>query len=237
MNLETEIRNKLFALSDKNYKEFNLKIVRTEKSENMIGVRMPIIKNLAKEIIRNGQSAQYFTFKHKYYEEIMLHGFLLSSIKNKDDFLFQTERFLPMINNWSICDSTVASIKNVNFFKDDYKGKCMEWLRSEREFTARFAIVSFTNYYLGNDYDETISKELSKIESDKYYVNVAVAWYFATALSKQPEHTLPYFENGEITNSKIHNKAIQKAMESFAISAELKTYLKGLKKQNNRVTK
>ena len=229
MNSETEIRNKLFSLSDDSYKNFNLKIVHAEKDVNMIGVRLPLIKELSKEIIKSGQFSDYFTFRHKYYEEIMLHGLLLSAIKNKEDFLYQTELFLPMINNWAVCDSTVASLKNIRFFKTEYKQKCMEWLRSEHEFTVRFAIVSFIDYFLDKDYDKTVSMDLSEIESEKYYINIAVAWYFATALAKQPKDVLPYFENNRIKSKWIHNKAIQKATESFRISPEQKIYIKGLK--------
>ena len=161
-----------------------------------------------------------------YFDENQLHAFILSEIKDFDECIGKLERFLPFVDNWATCDQMSPKCFKKNHEKLlPYLNK---WIKSDDIYTVRFAIVTFMSHFLDGDFDEGYLKLVSDIKSDEYYINMAIAWYFATALAKQYDKTIPYIENKTL-DVWTHNKAIQKSIESYRVTAEHKEYLKSLK--------
>ncbi len=223
-----KITEDLFKLQDLIYRDFYSKLVPNLDNEFIIGVRTPDLKRLAKEIFKSGD---YYSFiqslPHKYYDEYQLHSFIISQITDYETVLFEVNKLLPYIDNWATCDQLNPTIfkKNRNILIYEV----LNWLKSTNTYTVRFGIVMMMRYYLDNDFKAEYLQIISDIKSDEYYINMAIAWYFATALSKQYETTLPYLTENKL-DVWVHNKTIQKARESFKISAEQKEYLKSLKR-------
>ena len=227
--MKFNVIEKLNKLSDLNYKKFHAKILHTVPEVKIIGVRIPDIKKLAKEFSIS-DALEFLHSEHYYYEEFLLHGILLGLIKFTENELFlELENFIPQIDNWAVCDTTVSGLKHIKRNKEKFFKYCKIWLNSPNEYTVRFAIVSLLVYFLDDDFDESILYELAKKESSFYYVNMALAWFFSFALIKQYDLTVKLFENNKITNQWVHNKALQKALESYRIPLSRKEYLKSLK--------
>lgn len=227
--MNTDICSALFALQDVNYKQFHQKLVPTLDPARIIGVRTPEIRLLAKSIFQTPEAEAFLNcLPHRYYEENNLHACLLEPIKDYPTLLRRLEVFLPYIDNWATCDMLSPKIfaKNLSRLSE----KLDEWLKSGYTYTVRFAIGMRMKYFLDDPYfmPEQLYKIAAK-QSDEYYINMMVAWYFATALAKQFEHTIPIFIQGLLPH-RTHNKAIQKAIESRRISDAKKIYLRTLKK-------
>ncbi len=222
-----KITEELFLLQDEIYREFNSKLIPTVKKENIIGIRIPVLRKYEKEI-RNTKKAEEFlkTLPHKYTEEYNLHALLLENIKNYDDVIKALNEFLPFVDNWATCD--IMGIKIFKKHLDVLPTQLDIWLNSTHTYTIRFAIKMYMTYYLDDNFDVSIMTKISEIRSDEYYVNMMIAWYFATALAKQYDVTIKFLEEKRLSKW-VHNKTIQKAVESFRISAEQKNYLKTLK--------
>ncbi len=223
----TEIQSVLFSFEDKEYREFNSKLIPNIDKNTIIGVRTPYIRQIAKNI-KNTDTARKFmnSLPHKYLEENNLHGYLLENVKDFDECLKQTEKFLPYIDNWGTCDtiSPKAFKKNLPAIEEKIK----EWLSSSHTYTVRFGISMMMKFFLDDNFKTEHLSWVQKIESDEYYINMMRAWYFATAMAKKREETLPYFENKKL-DKWTHNKAIQKCVESFRITDSDKEFLKALK--------
>lgn len=227
-----QIQNELLSLQDKKYKEFHSKLLPTVDIETIIGVRVPIIRKLGKKYIKD-ENIQLFlnNLPHKYYEENQLHMVLIEETKDYEKCIEEIEKFIPYINNWAVCDG-----HNPKVFKkhlDDLFDKIKIWIGSTNPYSIRFAINMLMNLYLDEAFEPCFleivaSVDSEKVSYDKYYVDMEIAWYFATALAKQYEATLPYIEN-KVLNPWAHNKAIQKARESYRITSEQKQYLNTLK--------
>lgn len=222
-----EIREKLFSLSDENYKAFHSKLMPTVDRDKIIGVRTPVLRKFAAELYK---SAEYKDFMqdlpHKYYEEDNLHGFLIEKIKDFDECLSKTEKLLPYIDNWATCDMLRPKI-----FKQETEklySKIKEWLDSDKTYTVRFAIGCLLSFYLDEAFDKDHLRIVGSIVSDEYYINMMIAWYFATALSKQYDSTISYIEERKLPQW-VHRKTIQKAIESYRITDETKAYLRTLR--------
>ncbi len=222
------IISELFKLQDKNYKAFNLKLIPTVNPDTVIGVRAPALRALAKTIYREGRANEFFALSpHKYYEENNLHAFLIEQIKDFATCISEIDRFLPFVDNWATCDGMRPKcFKN---HKNELLQAINRWLKSNHTYTVRFAIGMLMTHFLDDDFSPLYLDIVANVKSNEYYVNMMVAWYFATALAKQYEATLPYIENRKL-GTFVHNKTIQKACESFRITAEQKEYLKTLRK-------
>lgn len=223
----TEIQKKLFSLQDEKYKNFNSKLIPNIPLEKQIGVRIPDIRRLAKEI-KNTEEADGFlmSLPHEYFEENNLHGYLLEYINNFDTAIEMTEKFLPFIDNWATCDTM-----SVKVFKQNipalYK-KIKAWLKSEETYTIRFAVNMLMKYFLDENFSEEVLTLVAEIQNKEYYVNMVRAWFFATAMAKQREATLPYLTERKL-DKWTHNKTIQKCRESYRISDSDKELLKEMK--------
>lgn len=222
------ITNKLFECKDLKYKEFNSKLIPNIEKEKIIGVRIPNIRTLAKEIKDEIYIEKFLTeLPHKYHEENLLHGILLPiKYKNINILLDKLDHFLPYIDNWSITD--IVSPKLFKKYPEKVLDKIKVWINSNHEYTIRFGVVSLLQFYLDENFKPEILEIVSKIKSEYFYVNMAISWFYSFALIKQYDTTIKYFEKQKL-NKWIHNKSLQKAIESYRISKEKKVYLKTLK--------
>lgn len=222
-----EIRQQLLSMADPDYKQFQCKLMPTVDSALVIGIRIPQLRNYAKTL-RGEYDLFLNSLPHKYYEENNLHGIILSEYTNANSAIAELDRFLPHVDNWATCD--LIAPKAFKKYPNYLIPKVFQWLKSEHTYTVRFAIGVLLRYYLDDKFDPVHLEIVSKTYSQQYYVKMMIAWYFATALAKQYEATLPYIQNNCL-DKWTHNKAIQKAIESYRITAETKVYLRSLKQR------
>ena len=228
MNSSDHIREMLFAARDLKYRDFNASLIPTADSERMIGVRIPAIRELAKKISGTEEAKEFISvLPHDYYEENCLHAFLIERIKDFDGCIAQTERFLPYIDNWAVCDMMSPKVFAKN--TDKLLPLIWRWMDRGDVYTVRYAVGMLMRYYLGDTYDRTMSDAVVGVDSSEYYINMMLAWYFATALAKRYDDILPYFKDRRIANVWVHNKAIQKATESRRITEQQKDELRQLR--------
>ena len=228
-----EIRNELFKMQDTAYRDFNSKLIPTVNKESIIGVRTPELRKYAKQLAKREDMEEVLhTLPHKYFDENQLHAFIVSEIKDFKNCVDKVDEFLPYIDNWATCDQ--LSPKVFKKYHKELITYIKEWLESDKVYTLRFGIGMLMEHFLDEDFDISYLETVSNIRSDEYYVNMMIAWYFATALAKRYESVLPFIENRRL-EIWTHNKAIQKAVESLRISDEKKEYLKNLKIKNNYI--
>ena len=225
MNLD--IRERLYELADENYADFQAKLTPTVERGKFIGVRVPLARKLAKEIYGAGQYADFLKeLPHRSYDENMLHGLILSEIKDYDTCIAEIDRFLPFVDNWAVCDTISPKCFAKN--KERLMEKIVEWSASEKVYTSRFGVEMLMSHFLDADFREEYLEIPARVRGEDYYVKMMVAWFFATALAKQWEATVPYVEQKRL-ETWTHNKTIQKAVESYRITDEQKQYLKSFK--------
>lgn len=222
-----EIEDKLFELQDVKYRDFQAKLIPNVNPQTIIGVRTPKLKKLAKEIIKENNYESFLEeLPHKYYEENQLHMFIISAIKDYDECLKRFNEFLPYVDNWATCDQSSPKVFKKN--SDKIINEIKVWIKSKETYTIRFGINMLMRIFLDDDFDEKYLEMVSKVKSKEYYVNMMIAWYFATALAKQYDDTISYIEN-KVLDTWTHNKTIAKAIESYRITNEQKEYLRTLK--------
>ncbi len=220
-----KITEKLFLMQDLEYRDFHAKLVPNVEKERIIGIRTPELRSFAKELIKTGDAWEFVNnLPHKYFDENQLHVFVLSEMKDYDLLVEMIDKFLPYVDNWATCDQLRPKIFKKN--KDRLAHDIDRWIDSKNTYTVRFGIGMVMTHFID---DLEYMERISKIESSEYYINMMVAWYFATALSKQYDYALKYLQNHRLSLW-VHNKTIQKARESFRITREQKEYLKILKR-------
>ena len=224
------ITNELFALRDEAYHKFHKKLIPEIPEEHIIGVRTPVLRAYAKTLAKRPEAYDFLQeLPHTYYEENNLHGALLSLLyKDVESYLTELEKFLPYVDNWATCDMMGPKVfkKNLPLVYEHVK----TWIASEETFTVRFGVVTLLGYYLDEAFEPEMLSLAAGIQSEEYYVKMAVAWYFSMALVKQYDATIPYIKDA-VLEQWTHNKAIQKAIESRQIDSETKAYLRTLKVQ------
>jgi len=224
-----EIRKELKKLQDKGYREMQVTIIPTLEADSIIGVRTPALRQLAKKFAKREDISVFLSdLPHKFFEENQLHAFILSGMKDAESCIRLVDEFLPYVDNWATCDQMSPKVfKKHKQLLLEYVDK---WIRSEHTYVKRFAIGMLMEHFLDEDFKTSYLTKVSKIRSEEYYVNMMIAWYFATALAKQYEDTLPFIEKQKL-DKWTHNKSIQKAVESYRITPEQKEYLKTLKRK------
>lgn len=223
----TQIQKRLFEMQDLKYRDFHSRLMPNIDKDLVIGVRTPQLRKFAAEVSKSGSAAEFITvLPHKYYEENNLHAMLIGHIKDYDATIIETERFLPFIDNWATCDMFKPKIFNRN--KDKLIDKIYEWIDSDSVYTVRYAIGMLMKFFLDEDFDTKYLDTVATVKSDEYYINMMIAWYFATALAKQYDDAIKVIENRRL-DPWTHNKAIQKAIESYRIDKGTKDYLRLLK--------
>lgn len=221
------ISEELFALQDTEYQVFQSKLMPTIPPETVIGVRTPLLRKLAKELAGTPQAEHFLqSLPHRYYEENNLHAFLIEQIRDYDTALAETERFLPYINNWATCDCFCPKVFAKH--KEELLISLRRWLGSDQTYTVRYAMGMLMRYYLDEDFQPEYLAWVAGVHSEEYYLNMMRAWYFATALAKQPDAALPWLTDRRL-DVWTHNKTIQKAAESYRISPEMKQQLRELR--------
>ena len=217
----------LFQVQDKGYRDFQSKLIPTIQAETIIGVRTPAIRNLAKEYAKDPESAAFLMqLPHTYYDENILHALLVAEIKDYDTCVKEVERFLPYVDNWAVCDIFSPKVFRKN--KDKLLEKIKEWAASDHPYTCRFGMEMLMTHFLDEDFRPEYLEIPAAVHSEEYYVNMMIAWFYATALAKQWDAAVSYIEEKRL-NPWTHNKTIQKARESYRITPEQKEYLKTLK--------
>ena len=225
----TEIREKLFALRDPAYRDFTAPLLPGIDRERIIGVRVPAIRALAREL-RDADGAEAFLeeLPHRFHEENLLHAALLCVERDPARCLSGVERFLPFVDNWAVCDG--LNPKCFRRCRAALAERVPAWLASGHPYTVRFGIGVLMNHFLDGDYRPEYSDTVASLRSEEYYVNMMIAWYMATALAKQYDAVLPVLEERRL-DRRTHNKAIQKAVESRRIPEERKRYLRSLRRK------
>lgn len=222
----TDIQTKLISLQDVKYAEFNRSLVPGVPADRMIGVRVPLLRKMAKQLDKAEAERFISVLPHEYYEEYLLHGFIIERIKDFDRCMDEIERFLPYVDNWAVCDTVTPPV----FGKDLPRlcGYIESWLASDRTYTVRYAIRMLMRFFLDGEFSPEYPEAVAAVSSDDYYVNMMRAWYFATALAKRYDDILPYLTERRL-DIWTHNKTLQKAKESYRISTEQKAFLASLK--------
>lgn len=220
------IRERLFELRDLQYKAFHSKLMPNINPDLIIGVRIPDLRRLAKEL-KNSPEAETFlkTLPHKYYEENNLHAFLIEGINDYGKCIKAVDEFLPCIDNWATCDSLRPKI--FKKYPTELEKQALEWIDSGREFTVRYGIECLMMHFLGDNFSIDHAHKIASVDCSEYYVSMMVAWYFATALAMQTDAILPIIERG-LPDCETQKRTIRKATESFRISKELKQRLANL---------
>ena len=232
----TDMQKRLREMQDVKYADFQMALIPGKERERAIGVRTPQLRAYAKDLcraykkgdeaVRHELDAFIGTLPHKYFDEMQLHAFIISEIKDFDTCMSEVERFLPHIDNWATCDQ--LSPKVFKRHKQDLLLHIDRWLESDHTYTVRFGIGMLMQHFLDEDFDISYMDRVADIRSDEYYINMMIAWYFATALAKQYEPALAVLTEQRLDRW-THNKAIQKAIESRRITDEQKEYLRTLK--------
>ena len=218
------VYERLLSYQDEDYKEFQSKLVPNIDKETIIGVRTPQIRGIVKEIFGTEEVTIFLqTLPHQYYEENLVHFFLISKIKDFNECVREVERFLPYINCWPVCDQATPLVFKKNH--DNLLPLIKKWIKSKHVYTARFGIRMLMNEFLNDDFKDEYLELVSSKSGDDYYLKMMIAWFFATALAKQYDATIKYIEN-RCLDPWIHKKTIQKAIESYRVSDEHKEYLK-----------
>ena len=222
-----EIKDELFKMQDKKYRDFQSKLIPTVDPGRIIGVRTPDLRKYAKQLLRREEIPEFLrALPHLYFDENQLHAFIISEMNDFDRCIKEVYLFLPFVDNWATCDQ--LSPKVFKRHRRDLLESVRKWLSSDRTYSVRFAIGMLMEHFLNEDVDVAYMEMVAGIRSEEYYINLMIAWYFATALAKQYDMALPYIENQRL-DIWTHNKAIQKAVESYRMTDEQKAYLKSLK--------
>ncbi|MBS4913385.1 MAG: DNA alkylation repair protein [Veillonella sp.] len=233
--MDMNVRDWLFENRDPAYIEYQSKVTPNVNKETFIGVRTPVLRRLAKQLIKKEPQvmAQFLKdLPHTYFEENQLHAVLLSDMKDFEAVVAEVNRFLPYVDNWGTCDTLVPKIFNDHLA--ELEPLAYAWIQSDQPYTIRFGISMFMSFFLGPTFKVDQAEAIAALRSDEYYVNMMIAWYFATALAFNYEDVVPF-----LTEKKLdvwtHNKSIQKGVESRRLTDEQKVFLKSLRLKDNKI--
>ena len=227
-----KIQKELFEMQDLKYRDFHSKLMPTVDKEKVIGVRIPQLRKYASSFLKLSSREEInefmHTLPHQYYEEDNLHAFIIEKIKDYEECINALNAFLPYIDNWATCD--MMNPKVLKKESERLLEQVKVWLKAKETYVVRFAMGCLMNYYLDEYFTEECANLVAEVQSDEYYIQMMQAWYFATALAKQYDAVLPYLLEHKLSMW-VHNKTIQKAVESYRITTEQKEYLKTLKRK------
>ena len=231
MSIIKEIQKELFEKQDLKYKAFQSKLIPTVDAAKVIGVRTPDLRAIAKKFACHPEIEKFLsTLPHEYYDENQVHAFILSLIKDYDECVSHIDKFLPFVDNWATCDQMRPKVFAKKQYRKPLLNDVERWINAPTTnvYTVRFGIETLMSFFLDDDFNPKFLKWVSKIRSEEYYLNMMVAWFFATALAKQYETTIPFIEKHRL-DIWTHNKTIQKAIESYRITEYQKSNLRTLK--------
>lgn len=228
-NINQKIKQELISLQDKKYKEFHGGLC--PGTENIIGVRVPILRNYAKELAKEYDWKFLLeNIDDEYYEEIMLQGMIIGLAKaNFNSIIEEIKKFVPKIDNWAVCDVFCAGLKITKKHKKEMWNFIKQYKDSEKEFEVRFCVVMMLDFYIEEEYLEEIFKIFDSINREEYYIKMAIAWAISICLVKYYDRTLNYLKIAKLDKF-TYNKALQKGIESYRITDEQKQILRDMKK-------
>ena len=223
----TKLQKQLFELQDLKYRDFHSKLMPETDKETVIGIRTPVLRKFAKEFAGTSEAEAFLRqLPHRYYEENNLHMMLITGIKDYEKCMEEIQRFLPCIDNWATCDYPAP--KCFARHKDQVLEEAKRWISSGETYVIRYGIGMLMRLFLDEDFSSEYLEMAAAVQSQEYYVNMMIAWYFATALAKQWDATVPYIEQHKLSDW-VHRKTDQKDVESYRITPEQKEYLKGFR--------
>ena len=223
----TKLQKQLFELQDLKYRDFHSKLMPETDKGTVIGIRTPVLRKFAKEFAGTSEAEAFLRqLPHRYYEENNLHMMLITGIKDYEKCMEEIQRFLPCIDNWATCDYPAP--KCFARHKDQVLEEAKRWISSGETYVIRYGIGMLMRLFLDEDFSSEYLEMTAAVQSQEYYVNMMIAWYFATALAKQWDATVPYIEQHKLSDW-VHRKTVQKAVESYRITPEQKEYLKGFR--------
>ena len=223
----TKLQKQLFELQDLKYRDFHSKLMPETDKETVIGIRTPVLRKFAKEFAGTSEAEAFLRqLPHRYYEENNLHMMLITGIKDYEKCMEEIQRFLPCIDNWATCDYPAP--KCFARHKDQVLEEAKRWISSGETYVIRYGIGMLMRLFLDEDFSSEYLEMAAAVQSQEYYVNMMIAWYFATALAKQWDATVPYIDQHKLSDW-VHRKTVQKAVESYRITPEQKEYLKGFR--------
>ena len=228
-NIKQKIKEELISMQDKKYKEFHKGLC--PGTENIVGIRVPILRNYAKELLKqHNWKTLIKNIDNNYYEEIMLQGMIIGLAKdNLEITLNRIQQFVPKIDNWAVCDVFCGSLKITNKYKKEVWDFIRKYLMSDKEFEIRFGVVMILSYYIDKDYLKQNFAIFNKIKHEGYYVKMAVAWAISICLIKFYDETIEFLNKCNL-DTFTYNKSLQKAIESYRITKEQKDELRKMKK-------
>ncbi len=228
--MKLNIEKELFELQDKKYQEFQKGLC--PGTDNIIGIRIPLLRSYAKKLLKNYNLSELMeNINDNYQEEIMLQGMLIGGVKEDFSVLIKyIEQFIPKINNWAVCDTFCTSLKITKKYKKEMWDFIQKYIKSKKEFEVRFAVVMILVYFIDEEHLEEDFKMFNEVKIEKYYVQMAVAWAVSVCLVKYYKETVRYLEEKSKLDNFTYNKSIQKAIESYRITKEQKSFLKKMKK-------
>ena len=224
--VDTRLQARLYPLRDESYKRFHCSLMPTVPESKVLGIRMPVLRKFVKTLTAQEKNRVLQELPHRFYEESNLTALIINEIRDECAAVEALERFLPLVDNWATCD--LLSPKAFTSRPEGLEIQIQKWITSDKEYTVRFGIGMLLKFYLGEGFRQEHLQWVASVSSDTYYVRMMVAWYFATALAKQYSSAVQWIEQKKLSTW-IHNKTIQKAIESYRIPAETKVYLKSLK--------
>lgn len=231
-DIEKMVHTRLLELQDLQYRDFQCKLMPMVAPETVIGVRTPALRKLAKELSKHPDCEDFLNLlPHKYYEENNLHGYILAAMKDFDRVIDGLNRFLPYVDNWATCDTMSPKVFKKHL--PELLPHIRRWMAAGETYTIRFGIGMLMSFYLDEAFQSEYLDWVAAVHSEEYYVNMMIAWYFATALAKQYDAALPYIIDHRL-DTWTHNKAIQKAIESYRITDEQKALLRAYKLKTAR---
>ena len=222
------MRSQLFEARDTGYGDFTASLIPTIDKSTVIGVRVPFLRKYAKSMPKEDACAFMQRLPHAYLEENYLHAFLISLSDDYESAISETERFLPYIDNWAVCDGMRPKVFSRN--TDRLFEKIKEWIGDRRTYTVRYGVGMLHAYYLGEAFEPSHLALAASASCDDYYINMMIAWYFATALAKQKETTLAFIESGALPDA-VHNLTLRKACESLCFDKNEKEYFRSLRRR------
>ena len=227
--MDKTIREQIFELADPKYQQFSAALL--PNINNIIGVRLPLLRKLAKEIAKIDWRRFMATAENQYFEEIMLQGMVLGYAKaDVEEILSCIENFVPMIDNWSVCDSFCTGLKFTNDNKERVWKFLQSYLTSQEEYDIRFGVVMLLDFFISDEYIDRVLTILDNVKQEDYYVKMAVAWAVSVCYVKLPEPTMAYLKNNSL-NDFTYNKALQKIMESYRVDNDMKAAIRSMKRR------
>lgn len=219
------VKSLILAAADPDYRDFTIKLTPSLNPKTVVGVRTPMLRKIAASLSSEETSAFMKSLPHELYEENNVHGYLIEKIKDYDACISALDEFLPYVDNWATCDTCTPKVLKKQPLHT--KEKAYEWIADGRTYIVRYGIKTLMTFFQDDLFLPEYADKVASVKSDEYYVNMMIAWYFATLLAKQPDCAVKYLENRSLSPD-VHKKTVRKAIESFRVSAQLKAYLRTL---------